>query len=170
MGTLGLKEAQDTVERALGDEIVEIRLAAVRALYNLAGAESAPALVGMFSDEDELVRRRAATYIGWLGKKEYAVKLLAPLNDRSVMVRRAAIESMANLRCREVVAGLINQLNDPDKAVRKDIIAALKIITGKKMSGPFPKDEQSLLRLMERWRQWWQEQCQDKSHVRVSSK
>ncbi len=115
LGALGMKEGQDTVERALGDEIVAIRLAAVRALYDLAGAESAPALIGMFRDADEMVRRRAATYIGRFGKKEYGVDLLALLNDSSVLVRRAAIESMANLRCREAVCGFIDHLNDPDR-------------------------------------------------------
>ena len=170
LGAVGMKEGQDAVEHALGNEIVEIRLAAVRALYNLAGIEAAPALLAMFSDEDELVRRRAATYIGWLGEDEYAVELLALLNDSSVMVRRAAVESMANLRCREVVSGLIDHLNDPDKTVGKAIADTLTIITGEKMSLPFPENHASLQRLITRWRQLWQEQCQDKSHVRVRSK
>ena len=156
--TLQMTEGLPAVERALTDRAAPVRLAAVWGLYRLAGAESAPALIRMFSDEDEDVRRRAVTCIGWLGQEELAVELLPLLSDSSVSVRRAAVEAMGNLRCRQVVSALIEHLNDPAESVRKAVLSALKIITGKKMSGPFPKNKKSLERLIARWQEWWKEQ------------
>lgn len=156
--TMEMKEAVPAVKRALTDESASVRLAAVWALYHLAGAESAPALVQVFSDADEEVRRRAATCIGWLGQERFAAELLPLLGDGSVSVRQAAIEAMANLGSRHVVSALIEHLKDPEKSVRKAIVGALKAITGKTMSGPFPTDEKSLERLIVRWREWWNEE------------
>jgi len=133
-------------------------LAAVRGVYRLAGAESGPALIQMFSDNDESIRRRAAVCIGWLGKEEFATPLIPLLDDSSVSVRQAAIEAMGNLRNRAVVSALIEHLSDTEKTISKAIITALKTITGKKMSGLFPKDEKALRQLIARWRQWWNEQ------------
>ena len=155
---LQMTEGVGAVEQALSDRAALVRLAAVWGLYRLAGAESGPALVRMFSDEDVEVRRRAATCIGWLGQEELAVELLPLLDDSSVSVRLAAVEAIGNLCCRQGVTALIERLNDPEKAVRKAVLGALKTITGKKMSGPFPRDKKSLECLIVRWRGWWEEQ------------
>jgi len=156
--TLQMTEGLGAVEQALSDRAGLVRLAAVWGLYRLAGAESGPALVRMLSDEDVEVRRRAATCIGWLGQEELAVELLPLLDDSSVSVRLAVVEAMGNLHCRQGVTALIERLNDPEKAVRKPVLVALKTITGKKMSGPFPRDKKSLQRLIARWRGWWKEE------------
>jgi hypothetical protein len=70
---------------------------------------------------------------------------------------------MSNLCSHTVVSSLIEHLDDPEKAIREAIIAALKIITGKKMSpdavqSGFPENEKSIQQLIARWRQWWNEQ------------
>jgi len=158
LAALNIKEGLPTIESALADQVALVRLAAVRGVYRLAGAESAPALIQMFSDGDESIRRRAAVCIGWLGKEEFAPALVRLLDDSSVSVRLVAIEAMGNLRSPAPVSSLIEHLNDVDKIIRKAIIAALKTITGKKMSGPFPRDKKSLQQLIARWRQWWDEQ------------
>jgi len=67
---LEMTEAIPAIECALTDKASSVRLAVVWGLYHLAGTGSALALTGMLSDEDEEVRRRAATCIGWLGKDE----------------------------------------------------------------------------------------------------
>ena len=158
LSALDMKQALPAVEGALTDKAGLVRLAAVWSLYRLAGQENGAALTRMFADEDEEVRRRAATCIGWLGKEELAVELVPLLDDSSILVRGAAIEAMGNLSCRQVVWPLIEHLNEPEESVRKAVNSALEIITGKKMSGPFPKDAKSLEHLIARWRQWWQEQ------------
>ena len=156
--TLQRTEGLSAVEVALSDRAALVRLTAVWGLYRMAGAESGPALVGMFSDESAEVRRRAVTCVSWLGQEQLAVELLPLLEDSSFLVRLAAVEAMGTLRCRRGVAALIEHLNDPEKAVRKAILGALGTITGKKMSGPFPRDNRSLERLIARWREWWKEE------------
>jgi hypothetical protein len=158
LAALGMKEALPAVKRALTDEVRSVRLAAVWGLYHLAGTESVPALIRMFYDEDEEVRRRAITCIGWLGQEELAVELLPLLDDSSVSVGRAAVEAMGKLGNRQTVSALIERLNDPDVSIRKAVLGALKTITGKQMSGPFPRDEKSLQRLIARWQEWWKEE------------
>jgi len=155
---LQMTEGLGVVERALSDRAALVRLAAVWGLYLLGGAESGPALVRMLSDEDVEVRRRAATCIGWLGQERLAVELLPLLDDSNVSARLAVVEAMGNLGSRQVVTALIEQLNDPEKAVMKAVLGALKTITGKKMSGPFPRDKKSLQCLIARWRDWWKEE------------
>ncbi len=156
--SLEMTEGLSAIERALSDQAASVRLVAVWGLYRLAGAESATALARMFSDEDEEVRRRAATCVGWLGQAELATELLPLLDDSSVSVRRAAVEAMGKLRSRQVVSALIKRLNDPAESVRKAVLSTLKAITGKKMSGPFPKNAKSLEHLIARWQEWWKEQ------------
>jgi len=158
LAALNMKEGLPAIERALSEEAVSVRLAAVRGLYRLGGVTSAPELIRMLCDENEDIRRRTVTCIGWLGKEELAVELVPLLDDSSVSVRLAAVEAMGNLRSRKVVSALIEHLNDPEKIIRKAIISALKTITGKKMSGPFPRDEKSLQILIIRWRQWWEDE------------
>jgi hypothetical protein len=143
------------VKSALDDPAASVRLAAVRGLYRLAGEESASDLVSMLSDENEEVRRRSATCIGWLGQEELAVELIPLLSNGSPTVRRAAIEAMGNLRSRQVISALIEHLTDPDKSVRMVIIDALEKITGKKMSGPLPRNQKELKRFIVRWHEWW---------------
>lgn len=150
-----VNEGLRAVKRALTDQAASVRLAAVWGLYRLAGAESASDLVHMLSDANEEVQRRSATCIGWLRQEELAVELLPLLSSRSACVRRAAIEAMGKLRSRRVISALIEHLNDPEKSIRKVILDILKRITGKKMSGPLPKDEKALQCFIARWREWW---------------
>jgi hypothetical protein len=150
-----VNEGLRAVKRALTDQAASVRLAAVWGLYRLAGAESASGLVRMLSDENEEVQRRSATCIGWLRQEKLAVELLPLLSNRSACVRRAAIEAMGSLRSRQVISALIEHLNDPEKSIRKVILDTLKRITGKKMSGPLPRDEKALQCFIARWREWW---------------
>jgi len=157
LAELNMKEGLPAIENALSEQEVWVRLAAVRGLYRLGGLTSVPKFIRMLCDENEDVRRRTATCIGWLGKEELAIELVPLLDDSSVSVRLAVVEAMGNLRSRHVVAALIEHLSDTEKIIRKAVISALKTITGKKMNGSFPRDEKSLQILIIRWRQWWQD-------------
>ncbi len=155
---LEMTEGVPAIERALRDRAASVRLAAVWGVYRLAEAKGVPALTRMLSDENEGVRRRAAICIGWVGEEKSAPNLLPLLTDSSVSVRQAAVDAMANLRSRKVVSALIERLNDPEKSIRKAVLGAIETITGKKMGGPFPKDANSLQRLIARWEEWWAEE------------
>ncbi len=156
---LEMAEGLEAVKCALADKAAPVRLAAVWGLYRLGGAETASELASMFSDVDEEVRRRAVTCIGWLGQEAFAVKLLPLLDDSSASVRLATVEAMGRLRSRKVVSSLIEHLDDPVESIRKAVFSALKEITGKRMSGQFPRNEDSLQHLIVRWRQWWKDGC-----------
>ena len=166
LATLNMKEGLPAIESALNEQDISIRLAAVRGLYCLAGAESAPVLVRMLCDEYADVRRRTATCIGWLGKEELAVELVPLLDDSSVSVRLAAVKAMCNLCSREVISALIEHLSDPEEIICKAIITALEAITGKEMSGSFPKDEKSLQILIIRWCEWWKDERKVLRHTK----
>jgi hypothetical protein len=146
------------VRHALTDPAASVRLAAVRGLYRLLGEESVSDLVRMLSDENDEVLRRSATCIGWLGQEKLAVELIPLLSNGNPSVRRAAIEAMGKLRSRHVISALIERLSDPEKSVRIAIIDALENITGKKMSGPLPRNEKALQCYIARWHEWWKEE------------
>ena len=138
--SLEMTEGRDVLERTLTDPAASVRLAAVWGLYCLAGAESAAALAGMFSDENEEVRRRAVTCIGWLAQKQPTIK------------------TMNYLRSPQVVPVLIKRLNDPAKSVRQAALGTLETITGRKMGQPSLADQKSHQHLIERWRKWWMQE------------
>ncbi len=143
LATLQMAEGLSAVERALSDSAASVRLAAVWALYRLAGTESVLALIQMFSDEDNEVRRRAVTCIGWLGQKE------------------TVADAMSNPRARQMVFALIKCLDDPEASVNLAAIDALEVITGKKIAKPGPATEQPHQYLIQQWQKWWKKQLLD---------
>jgi len=59
LATLGMREGLPAAERALEDKAAAVRLAAVRAVYELAGADAVELLARVRSDPNESVRRRS---------------------------------------------------------------------------------------------------------------
>ncbi len=127
--TLESKDGLSTIERALADEVASVRLAAVWGLYRLAGTESIPALTRMLSDDDEGVRRRAVTCIGWLCGQ---------------------VGKVGNHRSYKVVFALVQCLGDRSESIKNAALDTLQTVTGKKMSAPRTSPE----RLIEQWQQW----------------
>ena len=78
----------------------------------------------------------------------------------------AAVKAMCNLCSREVISALIEHLSDPEEIICKAIITALEAITGKEMSGSFPKDEKSLQILIIRWCEWWKDERKVLRHTK----
>jgi hypothetical protein len=134
---LEMKEALAAAESALTDQAAQVRLVAVWSLYRLAGAGAVPALIRMFSDENEEVRRRAITCIGWLAQGQ------------------AAVDTTENLHSRQVVSALVRCLDDPEKSTRTTALGVLETVTGKKMSNQLPPDEDSHQDIIARWKKWW---------------
>ncbi len=151
---LGMKKHLPAVEYALSDGCSSVRLAAVRGIHRLAGADGAASLIGMFADIDEDVRRRAAACLGWLGQKHLAGKLLPLLRGESVSVRLTALEALGNLRSPAVVGEVIELLDDAEGSVQRKAFQVLQTITGKQMGETFPEDEEGRRFLIARWRAW----------------
>ena len=121
----------------MADEVASVRLAAVWGLYRLAGTESIPALTPMLSDNDEGVRRRAITCIGWVGGQ---------------------IANAGNHHCQKVISALIQCLNDPAESIKNAALDALQAVTGKKICEAVPEGQISHQFLIDQWRSWWKEE------------
>ncbi|MHC4159538.1 MAG: HEAT repeat domain-containing protein, partial [Planctomycetota bacterium] len=134
---LEMKEGLAAVESALTDQVAQVRLVAVWSLYLLAGVEAVPALIRMFSDENEQVRRRAITCIGWLAQGQ------------------AAVDTVGNRHSQQVVSALVGRLDDPEKSIRTAALGVLETVTGKKISDQLPPDEDSHQDIIARWKKWW---------------
>ena len=124
----------------------------------MAGLEGAASLIRMLGDENEDVRHRAATCVGWLGHEPLSAQLLPLLADTSASVRRAAIEALGNLKSLNVVADVIDLLDDPEESVQRTASHVLQTITGKQMVKAFPEDENERQILVARWRAWQREE------------
>ncbi|MFC1675442.1 HEAT repeat domain-containing protein [Planctomycetota bacterium] len=137
LAELDMKEGLGAIEKALSDEAACIRLSAVWGIYRLMGSESAIALVRMFSDEDEGVRRRAITCIGWMGGQ---------------------IEAMDKPNPRHVIAALIKNLDGTSESIKKAAISTLEAITGKRMIESSVQNQQTLESSTSKWQKWWKEE------------
>ena len=105
-------------------------------------------------DADEDVRRRAAACLGWLGQEHLAVELRPLLRGKSASVRLAALEALANLKSSAMVDDVIGLLDDPEESVQRRAFQVLQTVTGKRMGGVFPEDENGRRFLIARWRAW----------------
>jgi len=132
--TLEMAEGLSAVESALTDETASVRLAAVWGVYRLAGVESLPKLLGMLSDRDEGVRRRAVTCIGWLGGQ---------------------IETIGGSQLRRVISALFERLDDSADSIRKAALDTLQAVAGKRMAEPISAGRVPHKHLIEQWRNWW---------------
>jgi hypothetical protein len=128
---LDMREGLKTIEQALSDEAASVRLAAVWGLYQLAGTDGIQALTRMLFDEDEGVRRRAITCIGWMGLE---------------------VRKKDSHRPHQTVSALIQCLNDPAESIKNAALGALQAVTGKKFSAKSASPES----LTELWQKWWQ--------------
>ena len=133
LAMLEMKEGIVAVKRALADGAASVRLAAVWGLYRLAGIESIPLLIPMFSDNDEEVRRRAITCIGWAGEQ---------------------IAKADKHYYQQVISALIQCLSDSAGSIKNAALNALQAVTGKTMSTKQISPE----RLIGQWRSWWKEE------------
>jgi multidrug resistance efflux pump len=151
---LDAPEAIPLAEDALEDEATSVRLAAIRAIYRLVGLEGAGSLIRKLRDNDEDVRRRAVTCLGWLGHEPLALNLAPLLKDKSSSVRHAVLEALGNLKSQAVLDHVFELLDDPDAAVQGAAFLALETITGKKMGERRPGDTDGRKLVIARWRAW----------------
>ena len=141
LATLRMNEGITAVETAMNDQVAQVRLVAVWSLYQLAGAQSVPALIRTFSDKDGEVRRRAITCIGWLAREKKTVGMIGSTDSR--------LAASALIRC----------LQDPEIAVRIAALGALEAVTGTKMTKQLTTDDKdSHQDIIEQWEKWWRQE------------
>jgi len=136
-----MNEGIVAVETAMNDQTAQVRLVAVWSLYQLAGAQSVPALIRTLSDDDEEVRRRAITCIGWLAREQKTVGTIASTDSRLA------------------VSALVRCLQDSERAVRTAAIGALEAVTGTRMTKQLTIDDKdSHQDIIEQWEKWWRQE------------
>ena len=140
LAILEMQEGLDAVKEALRDSSPSVRLAAVWGLYQLSGAKSVYLLIDMFSDDDEEVRRRAVTCLGWLSQK------------------KSGQEVNENLCSHYVISSLIERLSDPAESIKKAALVSLSEIKGEKVDESVLVDSKLRQNLIERWQKWWKEE------------
>ncbi len=141
LATLRMNEGITVAETAMNDQAAQVRLVAVWSLYQLAGAESVPALIRTLSDEDKEIRRRAITCIDWLAREKKTVGMIGSTDSR--------LATSALIRC----------LQDPGRSVRTAALGALEAVTGTKRSKQLTTgDKDSHQDIIEQWEKWWRQE------------
>jgi len=106
-GAIGGANQVPKILETLDDAEPRVRLAAVRALSQLAPRENGAALAQRLSDADPHVRAAAARGLGLAGDKTQVPKLIPLLRDNLGYVRAAAAEALGKLGDRAAVGPLL---------------------------------------------------------------
>lgn len=115
---------------ALGDDVAEVRAAAVTALGKGRRAGDLPAVVAAAGDPSERVRAATPAALVRLAPRR-ALPVLAELaDDTRWRVRAAVIAAVVELRTREGTALLVGRLTREPGRLREDLQAALLRLTG----------------------------------------
>ncbi|TET32566.1 MAG: HEAT repeat domain-containing protein [Planctomycetota bacterium] len=127
--------------RALKDENVRVRLAAVKGIYRKNGKKSTELLLDALADEHAAVRRRAVLCLGWRREPGTALRIAALLKNGDVSVRKAAAGALGSIKEKSAVELLIEAVGDEDAEVRKMAHKALEKITGRSLPSSVERQE-----------------------------
>jgi hypothetical protein len=119
--------------RGLNDDDASVRAAAARALGLHGGAAYAAPVAELMTDEDDLVRWKAAIALQRLHDPAAVEPLIARLDEQAeqnVQVRTAAATALGQYAERRVLDALIDALDDPDLAVNAAAKQSLETLTG----------------------------------------
>lgn len=160
---LAAREAEPAIASALLDPAPAVRLAAVRALYRLMGQSSSRLLICVLADEDENVRHRAGTCLGWLWDRSLLTDLQPFLMDTCARVRQVVLGGSADLppsrRLSLLVDGVVEEafrlFDNSDEWVRDRALRLLRLVSGQKTSSKLPADPIERQAMIDRWRAWW---------------
>lgn len=112
--------------RVLQSDRAELRLAAIHALERLGERSGARFVVEALTDEDQRVRRRAATACGALGEKRCVNHLVGRIDDVPP-VRRASIIALGQIGTEAACKALVPLLSADEVSVRRDAARSLGI-------------------------------------------
>lgn len=133
MGKLGPENFIAELNRALEDEVPDIRKVALEAFSGLCVLDlpaCLPSVVAKLSDENRDVRLTVVDLMGSCPGPEVDPYLLAALTDGDDWVRVRAVEALGLRRSREATPRLVELLADPNKLLAIKAIEALGAIGG----------------------------------------
>lgn len=127
----GAKEerALQNLLTALHDPEKGVRTLAMRALVEL-GTPAVDPLLALLSDQQWVVRYRAAEALGLIGDLRAVKPLVHQLSDEKDHVRYMAAKGLGRIGGPEEVDSLINALSDSNEFVRRSAATALGAIGG----------------------------------------
>jgi HEAT repeat protein len=106
------------LERALRDDVAQVRGAAAVALADVRGLEALPMLLLAVEDDDAHVRQMAIAAIGEIGDGRARERLRRALSDGRPEVRFQAIIAFSRVAPDEAIDAITRALDDPDASIR----------------------------------------------------
>jgi len=156
-------EAVDALARISGESILplltevyasdkshRVRLAAVRAHYQVGRGKDMDFILKAIDDEAPTVRRRATTCLGWLRNSETVPGLTKALTDSDPSVRRAAADALGHVGDPGALPALMHAIDDSDRLFVDRVLKALQNVTGEK-----PPERVSGGTLVAFWKDWY---------------
>jgi HEAT repeat protein len=141
----------------LQDEFPMIRLAAAKAIYNIAGKEELPTLMTLFQDSDKSVRAAVIQLVGeWRDSRAVTGLTEVLKTDVEESVRLMAIDALGKIQDTSAVPVLIEALKDKSGVLRAKANRALETITFHKLklgkNAPNDQPEE----VYSKWLSWWE--------------
>ncbi len=154
---MGYDDVLGILKKALLRPDPKIVVAALEGLYRFRGKDASEEFVKALGHSHHSVRRRAATYLGWM-EAEWAIPdLVKLLRDPNIYNRKVGIGILSKFKVKKVIFFFIEMLNDPDQGVREAVIKALIGWTGHDMGYDPKKDDSGRLEAVSAWKQWWEQ-------------
>lgn len=124
-------------------EATDVRIEALYVLRWIKGHGSHPMIINALTDNNHIIREKAAIVLGELKDTNAIAPLVGALKDPSRDVRKEAAKALGEYKKYKTVQPLINLLSDNDEDVRGAAAASLVKITGINV------------RKQENWQKWW---------------
>lgn len=154
---MGYEDVLGVLKNALSRPDPKMVVAALEGLYRFGEKEASEEFVKALAHSHHSVRRRAATYLGWM-EAEWAIPdLVRLLRDPNVYNRKVGIGVLSKFKVKKVIFFFIEMLNDPDQGVREAVIKVLTGWTGHDMGYDPKADEAERLPAISDWKQWWEQ-------------
>ncbi|MFT6627218.1 MAG: hypothetical protein ACJA1R_000474, partial [Flavobacteriales bacterium] len=165
LAMLGGAADRDVFREALSDVAAAVRVAAVDALSDLGGADSARAIIDHWESEDHpLVLLRSLEALGRVGGADAGRHIEQVLREsrpialmgRSFDLRVAAADAAGNAERAEPAYQLATLLGDEDSELRARAAQALAHVTNLRVASTDPRAWSETQRVAQsaRWRQW----------------
>ena len=116
----------------LSDHNPEVKLGAIRGLYDTARGSAIPQLLTLFDEPDPRVRKAAIQAVGMHRYPKIFPNLLRLLNDPDANVKIAVIKILGRRKSQKAVPYLIELLSDDENKIRQAVILALGDLKAKK--------------------------------------
>jgi len=131
-GKLGVRENLHMLQKALHDEIPNVRQLAMEGIASLCyeDGESLEVLLPLLEDENRDVRLTLVELIGECNRPESVPYLVRAMEDGNDWVRLRAVEALGERKERSVVSKIIQRLSDESTMVRLKAIDTLGELGG----------------------------------------